>query len=149
MGPCPGALVHATAIRSSTQCELVALSLVAKLRPAPSLVLTDSLVSLQLIQSWGRRPIAEVIACPDRQEVRCFMHQWYAISNPPCLGKVKAHDLEAVRRGDPRACGNDQVDALAKAAAQAGFVAPTHAPEDDFAYAVRVCGSDGKLACGY
>ena len=59
---------------SSTQCELVALSLVAKLHPPPSLVLTDSLVSLQLIQSWGRRPIAEVIACPDRQEVRCFMH---------------------------------------------------------------------------
>jgi len=26
--------------------------------------------------------------------------------------------LEAVRRGDPRACGNNQVDALAKAAAQ-------------------------------
>ena len=82
---------------SSTQCELVALSLVAKLRPPPSLMLTDSLVSLQLIQSWGRRPIAEVIACPDRQEVRCFMYQWLAIPNPPCLGKVKAHDLDAIR----------------------------------------------------
>ena len=31
---------------SSTQCELVALSLVAKFHPPPSLVLTDSLVSL-------------------------------------------------------------------------------------------------------
>ena len=51
---------------SSTQCELVALSLVAKFHPPPSLVLTDSLVSLQLIQYWGRRP--------DRQEVPCFMH---------------------------------------------------------------------------
>ena len=69
------------------------------------------------------------------------MHQWLAILNPPCLGKVKAHDLEAVRLGDPRACGNDQVDALAKAA---GFVAPTHTPEDDFANAVRVRGRDGK-----
>ena len=57
---------------------------------------------------------------------------------------MKAHDLEAVRRGDPRACGNDQVDAVAKAAVQAGFVAPTHAPEDDFADAVRVRGRDGK-----
>jgi len=41
---------------------------------------------------------------------------------------------------DPCACGNDQVDALAKAAAQDGFVAPTYAPEDDFADAVRVRG---------
>ena len=43
---------------------------------------------------------------------------------------------------DPCACGNDQVDALAKAAAQDGFVAPTYAPEDDFADAVRVRGRD-------
>ena len=36
--------------RSSTQCELVALSLVSSFQPIPSLVMSDSLCSLQLIR---------------------------------------------------------------------------------------------------
>ena len=45
---------------SSTQCELVALSLVGQLKVPPPLVLTDSLVALQLLQSWGHRSVSEV-----------------------------------------------------------------------------------------
>ena len=102
---------------SSTQCELVALTLVAQFQPAPSLVLTDSLNALQLISSWGRRSARAVLSCTERVEVRHFITQWLRHPQPPTLEKVQAHDADAVRSGALKAVGNDQVDGLAKAAA--------------------------------
>jgi len=127
---------------SSTQCELVALSLVAQLEVSPPLVLTDSLVALQLIQSWGHRPISEVLACPERQEVRCFLDHWAAVSNPPCLMKVKAHDLVAIHCGDIRARGNAQADSAAKDAVRTS--SHIHVTDERFGDAVRVRRGDGQ-----
>ena len=103
--------------RSSTQCELVALSLVAQFQPAPSLVLTDSLCALQLLSSWAQRSPASVLSCNERVEVRLFLHQWHESARPPALEKVKAHDDKAVLAGALKAVGNHRVDALAKEAA--------------------------------
>ena len=104
---------------SSTQCELVALSLVAQVGPPPTLVLTDSLCFLQLISSWARRPAAAVLSCVERVEVRHFLAQWADHPHPPTLEKVKAHDTEALRAGVMKALGNELADVLAKEAADA------------------------------
>ena len=108
--------------RSSTHCELVALHLSRQLRPAP-VILSESLVSLRLIAGWHRRSVRDVLECPDRLEVRAFLHQWQDRGPPPILEKVKAHDAQGAAAGKPKAVGNDLADAHAKATA--GAVAPS------------------------
>ena len=127
---------------SSTQCEVVALSLVAHFSSPPRLVLTDSLVALQLIKTWGTRSVRAILSCPERLEIRCFMHHWQSASSAPTLAKVKAHDLAAIQAGDLRACGNDKADALARAAV-GDVSAPLFCPDARFADAVRVRASNG------
>ena len=61
--------------RSSTHCELVALGLGLRLDPPPPLLLTDSLVSLQLLQSWGPAPLVESSAV---QIVRRYAGSWHS-----------------------------------------------------------------------
>ena len=103
--------------RSSTQCELVALRLASSFPHVPSVILTDSLCSLQLIQSWGARSTAQVLSTPDRLEVRQFLYAWDAHPSPPRLEKVKAHDEAGRLAGNLKTMGNEMADALAKRAA--------------------------------
>jgi len=56
--------------QSSTQCELVALSLASRFTVLPELILTDSLCSLQLISSWASRSSAWMSSCPRRARMR-------------------------------------------------------------------------------
>jgi hypothetical protein len=127
--------------RSSTHCELVALTLVARFHPAPSLVLTDSLSSLQLIQSWGRRSPGVVLACPERLVICQFLYHWASFPTPPVLEKFTAHDDAAAAKGSIKATGNVAVDALAKQAAtgSVGSAPPTPCHED----AVQLCSAAG------
>ena len=113
---------------SSTQCELVALTLVSHFALSPPRVLTDSLCSLQLLRSWAQRPMAAVLACQERAEVRAFLYQWQDAAVAPVLEKVKAHDAPSCRRGCPKALGNDAVDGLAKAAASSART-PLYVPD--------------------
>jgi len=136
---------HVPSPSSSTQCELVALSLVGQFAPPPSMVLTDSLVSLQLLHSWGRRSLRAILACPERAEVRRFLHHWQGSPAPPVLVKVKAHDTLAIQIGDPRACGNDLVDGLAKQAASVSGAAVGCADDMRFADAVLLQDSNGGV----
>ena len=85
-----------------TQCELVALSLVAHFQSPPSFVLTDSLNALQLISSWDQRPAAKVLACAERVRVRLFLDLWQHSPSPPSLEKVKAHDEQDEYSPNPR-----------------------------------------------
>ena len=102
---------------SSAHCELVALSLVVNFHPPPSLVLTDSLNSLQLLRSWDQRPAAKVLSCVERMEVRLLLDQWQTHSRRPTLEKGEACDEGGCKEGNLKALGNEQVDALAKQAA--------------------------------
>jgi hypothetical protein len=135
---------HVALPYSSTQCEFIALSLAAKFPVRPSVLLTDSLASLQLIQTWGRRSAREILSCPVRAEVRLFLAQWqHAV--PPTLAKVKAHDRAAAEAGDARpACGIERADALAKAAADdsTATVEP-YVSDPRYADAVRVRDANG------
>ena len=128
--------------RSSTHCELVALSLVAQFHPAPRLVLTDSLCALQLISSWERRPVRSVLSCTERVEVRTFISQWENHPHPPTLEKVKAHDEDGVAAGRRKAVGNDRVDALAKEAAVG--VGSSYTPDARFGDAVQLQDASGN-----
>ena len=101
--------------RSSTHCELVALCLALSLNP--SQILTDSLSSLHLISAWGQWPMARMLRCPDRVEVRQFLHLVAASTALPQLEKVTAHDAAALRLRHPKAVGNDMADASARRAA--------------------------------
>ena len=56
--------VHITAPRSSTQCELVALSLA--LGFVPPHILTDSLAALHLLKSWGTLSPQRILQTADR-----------------------------------------------------------------------------------
>jgi hypothetical protein len=85
--------------RSSTHCELVALGLGVQLDPPPPLLLTDSLVSLQLIRGWGTWPTARMLRCPDRREVRWFLALATSRSLALGLEKVKAHNDQALSAG--------------------------------------------------
>ena len=127
--------------KSSTQCELIALTLVRQFDPPPRLVLTDSLCALQLIASWSRRPSSAILSCPERGWVRQFLHQWAGSSVVPTLEKVLAHDDAAAAAGDVKALGNTAVDALAKQAA-AGCPS-TASPDPRFADAVQLCDATG------
>jgi hypothetical protein len=127
---------------SATQCELVGLALVAHFHHPPPLVLTDSLASLHLIQTWGQRGVKAVMSCPVRDEVRLFLHHWLQHGSPPALEKVKAHNTVAIQSGDSRACGNEHADGLAKAACS--HLNPVVYHRDPrFADAVRVRDSHG------
>jgi hypothetical protein len=73
-------LAHLHNAHSSTHCELVALCLALSF--SPSQILTDSLVSLQLIRSWASRPTAKTLSCPDRAEIRYFIHLARQLPHP-------------------------------------------------------------------
>ena len=107
-------LAHIPDARSSTHCELVALCLALSF--SPSQILTDSLVSLQLIRRWSTRSVAQTLSCPDRSEVRHFIHLARQLLQPPLLEKVKAHAATAIDAGHPKALGNDAADRAAKQA---------------------------------
>ena len=104
--------------RSSTQCELVAFTLVAHVQRQPPLVLSDSLCALQLLRSWGTRSTNKVLCCPERAEVRQFLRQWAGQRAPHTLEKVKAHDSAGVHSGSIKTFVNDKVDGLAKEVAR-------------------------------
>ena len=104
--------------QSSTQCELVALSLAARFTVLPELILTDSLCSLQLISSWPLRSSASVMYCPQRVDVRRLLFQWKDCASPPTLEKVKAHDEVGHREANAKTLGNERADALAKEACE-------------------------------
>ena len=106
--------------RSSTQCELVALSLVSAFQPSPSLILSDSLCSLQLIRSWGLRSTAASLSSVDRLEVRSFLYQWQDHPHPPMLEKVKAHDEVGRRGGNAKTFGISSASAPAHSSAAPG-----------------------------
>ena len=108
--------LHVGAPRSSTHCELVALILA--LRQRPPLVLTDSLAALSMLRGWGTWPLARVLACPDRVEIREAIFTASLAAVPTCLEKVKAHDEVALAAGWPKAVGNHLADRWAKQAAQ-------------------------------
>ena len=57
-------LCHVPAPRSSTQCELVAITLAAQFRPPPPLILSDSLCALRLVQSCGRHAASPAMLLP-------------------------------------------------------------------------------------
>ena len=128
--------------RSSTHCELVALNLVSSFQPPPPVVLTDSLCSLQLIGSWGRRSLRSIYTCFERSLVRQFIAYWDSCTtSPPVLEKVQAHDDSAAASGVMKALGNAAVDALAKQAASgSGAPAPSDRRYDD---AVEICDAAG------
>ena len=101
--------------RSSTHCELVALSLAMRMSAVQ--VVTDSLVALQLLRSWNSKTIKEVLRCGERDIVRYILHLAEMKRECPKLQKVKAHDTEALGAGRPQAVGNDLADSWAKRAA--------------------------------
>ena len=88
--------VRVSTPHSSTQCELVALSLLPRFPAVSPRVLTDSLCSLQLLKSWAHRPLTTIMTCQERVEVRTVLYQWQGRS-APLLEKVRAHDSEACR----------------------------------------------------
>ena len=118
-------LLPVPSARSSTQCELVALTIAMQL--LPELVLTDSLCALHLIRSWHQYSDTRRLACLDRTEVRHFLRASRSCLCPPVLEKVRAHDERGVQLCDPKALGNDAADALAKRAA-AGEISCSLAP---------------------
>ena len=128
--------------RSSTHCELVALTLA--LNFDPSQLLTDSLVSLQLVQHWGSRPLAQVLSCPDRAEVRHFIHAASTRATPPLLEKVKAHDSRLLELGHPKAVGNDAADTAAKRATRP-TIPPWTRPPGLFEDAVELLDASGSV----
>ena len=142
--PSTGAQVTATvsAPRSSTHCELIALILALQQRS--SVVLTDSLTSLQLIRNWATWPPARVLRCPDRAEVRQLLHIAQQRPAPPTLEKVKAHNTSAVAAGDPKAIGNDLADQLARAAALGASHPLWDPPSDAFHDPVQLLDSQGS-----
>jgi hypothetical protein len=136
-------LAHIPDARSSTHCELVALSLALSL--SPSQVLTDSLVSLQLIRRWGSRSVAQVLSCADRTEVRRFIHLARQLPQPPLLEKVKAHDTKAIDAGHPKAVGNDIADRAAKHATSASTSPPWLCPTGLFSDPVELVDAAGMV----
>ena len=108
-------MVHITAPRSSTQCELVALSLAMGLRPPQ--ILTDSLTALHLLRTWGTMSPQRILQTADRELVRLVIYEAGRLPLPPLLEKVKAHDQDALAAGHPKAVGNDAADGWAKRAA--------------------------------
>ena len=127
--------------RSSTQCELVALVLAMEMQPPH--ILTDSLASLSMLQSWGRWSPQRILLTTDRALVRHVIHLAEQLASPPVLEKVKAHDDRAIALQHPKAVGNDTADRWAKRAANEA----THplwrdmsAPYDDPVLAVDALG---------
>ena len=130
------ALVHVSLPRSSTQCELVALGLTSGFASPPSVILTDSLCSLQLIRSWGKHSTASVLLSLDRAEVRAFLYKWQGCPHPPKLEKVKDHDEAGRLAGKLKTLGNDLADSLAQKAAEGA--AQLFSPSECFSDAVQL-----------
>ena len=93
------------------------MALLLALELQPSHILTDSLVSLHLLQSWGTWSTQRTLQNPDRALVRHVIHQANQLASLPLLEKVKAHDDQALAMGHPKAVGNDAADTWAKRAA--------------------------------
>ena len=81
--------------RSSTHCELIALGLGLQLATPASALLTDSLISLQLLRHWGSRSARRVLACADQVEIRWLLALASSGSPVPGLEKVAGHDTRA------------------------------------------------------
>ena len=107
--------VHLPSACSSTHCELVALCLAMSLSPPQ--IITDSLVSLQLLKRWGRYSPARVLQCPERVIVRQVINMATLLQLPPVLEKVLAHNAAGVALGHPKSLGNDAADRAAAEAA--------------------------------
>ena len=129
--------------RSSTQCELVALCL-GMAFDTPQ-ILTDSLTALLMVRGWQAWPAARMLRCPDGAEVRMLLDMAERRASAPVLEKVKAHNADWLRLQHPMAVGNDDVDALAKRAAQEEDV-PSWPPVDRaFADPVELVAMDGAV----
>jgi hypothetical protein len=116
---------------------------VAKFQIRPSLVLTNSLCSLQLLSFWCQRSTSKVLSCPEQAEVRRFLAQWADQCFPPAWEKVKAHDDAALCSGSLKAFGNDRVDGLAKEAARGAYM--SFNPDLRFADVVLFKDASGAL----
>jgi hypothetical protein len=99
---------------SSTECELAALALAMEMNP--DRILTDSLVSLQLINGWGGYKQTRRLKTELAAEVREVLATANNLEIKPILEKVKAHNTEAINSGDEKAVGNDIADVTAKIA---------------------------------
>jgi len=131
--------------RSSTHCELVALALALALEPPPPQVLSDSLVSLRLLERWGTYPARRALGCQDRMEVRRVVHAAECLASPPLLMKVKAHDVGGLRIKHPMAMGNDAADRWAREAASGGTF-PVWGPlSAEFGDPVELVDSGGRV----
>jgi ribonuclease HI len=107
--------VRVLAPRSSTHCELVALFLALDFPTTQ--ILTDSRAALLMLQKWGSWPLQRTLHSADRMDVRRLIDRAMRLGRRPQLVKVKAHDVDALRLGHPRARGNDLADTWAKRAA--------------------------------
>ena len=101
---------------------MVAVLLVVNFHP-PSLVLTDLLNFMQLIRSWDQRPAAKILSIWPHYRHRLGRNQRWRCS--PTLEKVKAHDEGGCNSGNLKALGNEQVDGLAKQAADGVDAVPS------------------------
>ena len=134
-------VARVVASRSNTHCELVAFSLAMRLRATQ--VVTDSLVALHLLRTWGCRTIKEVLRCGERDVVRHILHL-AASGGWPRLQKVKAHDTEALALGRPQAVGNDLADSWAKRAATEEGVPLWDGPGEAYADPVELMTASGE-----
>ena len=103
--------------RSSTHCELIALGMGLQMNPTPPVIITDSLVALQLLRGWSTLSPQRILNCSDRHEVRWVLSLAAAQSPAPSLEKIKAHDQRALDLGHPKAIGNNLADQAARSAA--------------------------------
>ena len=88
------------------------------------------------ICSQCQPPISVDFACAERVEVRLFLDLRQHSPYPPTLEKVKAHDEQGRAAGNQKSWGNEQVDGLAKLAADG--VDDEYSPNPRYMDAVQV-----------
>ena len=76
----------------------------------PLQILTDSLIALQLIQHWRLQPLVQMLTCPDRAEVRHFIHPVSMRAASSLPKKLRAYDSHLIALEAPKSCGNDAAD---------------------------------------
>ena len=127
--------------RSSTHCELIGLALGLQLRPPQ--ILSDSLAALTMVKQWSNWPTRKILCSPDRVEVRLIIDKARQLEAAPALGKVKAHDRQALELRHPRAVGNDLADSWAKRAATDDGHTLWQSNHAYYGDAVEILGADG------